>query len=528
MERVTRRVIAALVALGLTAFGAGPAQAQSNYKLAPVGGRTTLVGGTGLTYGRDSASAFLNPATVVNVDPGRLAFSVNFYQVSLFTASSWYQPGNVDRSHFGDVGKDQASVTTAGFDTLPGSLCLFLRVGDIKALAKEQSKGLAESQARLGICLASVLNDDFSLNLDDYQQQTATGGSRQGQTIRQSFRRIAVGPTYSMYVSNALAVGASVHVSRAGFRSIFESTATTYGGGRQPVTSAYYTSAHGDSYDLSATLGALYRIGRYQSVAIALEAPSLHVFGAGGTNRYTHFDGAGEATSTVTAHGKFAAYTPLRVAIGTGIQRAWGSAELNVSYHLPVGPAYRASLNGRAVDVVGGVARDQEVALDLSVKPRGVVNIGIGAEFITAPYISLLTGIGTDVSTAPISALTSDPLNYFPAREHRVTASLGLGSHGEGGDLLIGGELSYTFGERVAVNSYQVPPQLDITSTKAYGLLIVIAGSTSYKAIKRAVNDLTEAVDPTKGKKPPEPPKKPAEPPKTPAPPEPFLTDPKG
>jgi hypothetical protein len=485
---------AALVAAAILLLPQSAA-AQANYRLAPVGGRTTLVGGTGLAFGRDSASAFLNPATVVRVDPGRLAFSVNFYELSLFTASRWYTPGNVDRTHFGDVTGADASIQSVGFDTLPSSLCIFLRVGDIKWLAGEASKDLRENQARLGICLATVQQSDFSLDREDFASTNATGGTRQAQTIRQSFRRIAVGPTYSMYITNALAVGASIHASRAAYRSLFESTATTYGG-VSPVTSIFYSSARGDSYDLSATFGATYRIGRYQTVAAAIELPSVHLFGPGGLNHYSHFDGAGDATSALTANGNFAAYTPMRIALGTGIERAWGSAEVNVSYHLPVGPAYTSKLDGRLIELNNGAGSDRAVTLDLSTPARGAVNFGVGSELNIAPYLTLLSGVSTDLTTVPKGNLLADPMNYFPSRTNRVGVSLGLGSHGEGGDLYLGGELSYAWGERLAINAYQLPSRLETTETQTFGLLVVIAGSTSFKAIRRAVNDITNAVDP--------------------------------
>ncbi len=484
------------MAVASISFVPGTAAAQANYRLAPVGGRTTLVGGTGLAFGRDSASAFLNPATVVRVDPGRLAFSVNFYELDVFTAKQWYTPGTVDRARFGAVAGSDASVTTVAFEALPSSLCLFLRVGDIKWLAGEASEDLRANQARLGLCLATVQQSDFTFDRENFNASNLTGGTRQAQTVRQSFRRIAVGPTYAMYVTNALAVGASIHVSRASFRNLLESTATTYGGS-SPVTSIFYSSSLGDSYDVSATMGATYRIGRYQTVAAAVELPTLHVFGFGGINRYTHFDGAGTSTSSLTANGDFAAYTPLRLALGTGIERAWGSAELDVSYHLPLAAAYRSHLDGRTVDVQNGVSTDRGAALDLSTRARGAVNFGAGTELTIAPYLTLLAGVSTDLTTVPKGNLLADPMGYFPARTNRIATSLGLGSHGEGGDLYLGGELSYTWGERLAVNAYELPATLATTATQTFGLVVVLAGSTSFKAIRRAVNDLSNAVDPS-------------------------------
>ncbi len=486
------------VLFGIAAV-ARDARAQSNYALAPVGGRTTLVGGTGLAYGRDSASAFLNPATVVRVDPGRLSFSVNFYKLSLFSAKSWYQPGSVDTARFGDLSRDAARISIVDFDTLPGSLCVFLRVADIKFLSRVDRRDLAQSQARLGLCLASVQNGNFAFNREDYEQQQRTGGTRQAQSLNQSFRRIAIGPTYAMYVTNALVLGASIHFSRAGYRSVFESTATSARAGSRPITSVFFNSAHGSSFDVSATVGATYRIGRNQTVALVLEAPALHAFGSGGLNRYTHYDGAGDATSTTTAEGSFAMATPLRIGLGTGVHRSWGSAEVNVGYYLPLGSAYRADFKGRATNVDNGVVSDRDATPNLSTRGRGVVNIGVGGEIAVAPYLSVLTGLGTDLSTVKSGTLTTDPMAYFASNTNRFTASFGVGSHGEGGDILVGGELSYEYGDRLAVNSYQLPARFESADSRTYGLLLVIAGSTSYKNITRAVETITKSVDPGTG-----------------------------
>ncbi|MDB4946799.1 MAG: hypothetical protein JWP97_6333 [Labilithrix sp.] len=488
-----RSSLVGLLPFAATLLVSTTAAAQSNYRLAPVGGRSTLVGGTGIVFGNDSSSAFLNPATVVRLDPGHLSFSANFYQLSYFSSREWYQPGAIDQAKFGNI-KDTGSgaqVSTAGFDSLPGSLCIFLRVGELRFLSKVDRKQFAESQARLGICLATVQNNDFSLNNEDY----SNNGARQSQTVRQSFRRIAVGPTYGMYVTNALAVGASVHLSRAGYRSIFESTSTGSGAGGVPVSQAFYNAGHGDSYDVTATVGATYRIGRYQTVGLTVEAPSLHIFGSGGLNHYTHDDGLGGQTHSVTADGAFAAYSPLRVALGTGVRYSWGTAELNASYHLPLASAYRAQLTGRAVDVGNGNFGDRATSLDLSNRAKGAVNFGVGLENYVAPFLSVLSGISTDLSTVPAGRLVNDPMAFFPASTNRVAGSLGVGSHGTGGSLLLGAELSYEWGNRLAVNSYQEPARFEAVSSTQIGLLFVIAGTTSFSAIKRAVNDITNAVD---------------------------------
>lgn len=492
-----RFVASAALCLSLSTIALRAAEAQTNYKLAPVGGRTTLVGGTGLVFGQDSASAFLNPATVVRIDSGRLAFSVNFYQLSVVDAPSWYQPGAIDRARFGDVRTEGASVDNFDFDTLPGSLCIYLRVADIPFLAHATSKELRERQARLGMCLASVTNSVYSFNGEDYAQPGAFGVSRQASNIRQSFRRISIGPTYSMYVDDTLAVGASLHFSRTSHRSTIGNTSTLYGGAATPISGIFYNASRGDSHDLSLTVGATYRVGKRQTVALAIEAPSLHFFGSGGINNYVHHEAAGASgTQSVAAEGPFRAQTPLRVAVGTGIEEPWGTAELNVSYHMPLGSTYRAKLEGRSFSSTGEASVDQASSLELSAASRGVVNIGVGGEYYLSRAISVLAGAGTDLSLVPKGALGGDPFNYYQSRTNMVTASIGWGSHGVGGDLLFGGELSYGWGERLAVNAYQLPSRIETTDHRQYSVLFIVAGSTSFRNIKRAVEDVTKALTP--------------------------------
>lgn len=481
------------------------ASAQASYRPAPIGGRTTLVGGTGLVFGRDSGSSFLNPATGVRIDKNRLAFSVDFYYLSLVNSGSWYQPGTVDTARFGDVKKEgNTAVSAFDFDSLPGSLCLFFGVADLPFLAREASKELRERRARLGICLASTTYNAFTFNAEDYQQRTPSGVSRQAQNLRQTFRRISVGPTYSMYVDNQLAIGASIQASRSSHRSIIGGTATTYGGSGGPINSLLYRVSRGDSHELTATIGATYRISKRQTVALSIDSPSIHLFGSGGINQQTDYRGAtvGADNSTYAASGPFVTRTPPRVAIGTGVEAPWGSVEFNASFHAPVGESYSAELEGRSFRMgADGSVVDQQTKTRMSTRALGAVNFGLGGEIFTSQRISLLGGISTDTSIVPKGALQKDPFNYYPARMHRVAASFGVGSHGQGGDLLLGAELSYGWGERMTPNAYQLPPRLDVADQSMLGLLFVLAGSTSFKTFQRAVEDVKKAIVPTDPKK---------------------------
>lgn len=480
----------------LAVFQASPARAQANYGSAPIGGRSTLMGRTGLVYGSDGAAAFMNPATVVGIDDQRLTFAVNFYQLSVASARHWFQPGPIDRERFGDLEVGDATITNTRLAALPSSLCLFLKLPAIHLLTRSMKHESAR-RARLGLCLATTAANAFSFAAVDYANAPAEGReTRQAQTITQTYSRLAFGPTYAMQISDDLAIGVSVHGILSSEQSLFAASATTYGGGQPPISSIFYSANHGDSFELNAIAGLTYRINRHQTVALAIQSPSVHLLGRGGANAYTQDDvgGAPSSTRMVSADGDFVSATPLGIGIGTGVMTQRGSVELNLNAFAPMNTAYRARLRGTAVQIDGTDARESTVSVDSSQHAAGVVNGAIGGELFLYPSVSLLGGLATDFSAVGSGDLHGGLFNYYPARSQRVSASFGVGSHGEGGDLLFGAEASYAWGQRLAVNVYQAPPSLGQAPHSTFAILFVIAGSTTLKVVARAFEDIGAAV----------------------------------
>lgn len=473
------------------------AAAQGNYRLSPVGGRTTLVGGTGLAYGADGASTFLNPATAVRVDDSRLSFSVNFYTMTFGFASDWYRPGVVDDARFGSLDPGGASLVDLEFNALPSSLCFYFRLGEVRSVKdKEHTPDFERLRAsKLGLCFASIQGAHFGYASAQYDNTSATGAvTRHAQTISQRYDRFAFGPTFALSLSENFAIGASIHATFASHRSIFSATANTYGGGvPAPTTSIFTSGARGDSFQGTATLGMWWKLG-LPTIALALESPSLHLYGIGAANQTTHFEAAGSGTTTTSVKGSFTSKSPLRVSVGAGIEEHWGSGELNVSYYFPQSSAYSAVMDGRVLDRNGAAINDQPTKVVLSQRTTGVLAIGIGGELYVGPKLSLLAGASTDISAVPDGQLSGTLMNYFPERTHRIAGSFGIGSHGDGGDLLFGTELGIGWGDRLAVNSYQLPPALVTTGHNTIQLLFVIAGSTSLKSITRAVRDVRQVI----------------------------------
>ncbi len=494
-----RQYLVVVASLVVSAFGATEARAQGNYRTIPIGGRTTLVGGTGVVYGSDGAAAFLNPATVVRVDPGRLTFAVNFYSIGYSHAPRWYEPGEVDRARFGDISSAGASVSNVSFEALPSTLCLFLRTGDIGIFTRQAEAELRARGARIGVCFGTTQSREFAYSAENFSRSGAGFATRQGQTLTEAYRRFSVGPTYAMNVDDHLSIGASLHASIASYRSLVAATSTTYGPGPSPISTSFYAASRGVSFQGTATIGATYRVGG-QTLGLALESPSLHFFGSGGANRATHTEGPVDASSMLIADGSFQSASPGRISMGTGIEDTWGSAELDVSVSLPMQRAYRADLEGTLVTVDQSRVTDQPVTLALSGRTKGVVNVSAGGQLWVNSRVSVLGGIGTDISAVPKGGLSRDQMNYLTVLADRYYASFGVGSHGTGGDLLVGAELSYMGGQRLALNNYVLPPTMTPTGYGAFSAVFVVSGSTSLTAIKRAVKDVQQVFAPDKGK----------------------------
>ncbi|MEI9952284.1 MAG: hypothetical protein WDO74_25670 [Pseudomonadota bacterium] len=101
-RRTSRVAYLAALVITLILTRTTRARAQANDRSSPLGGRSALMGNTGVALGRDGAAPFLNPATVVGIDDRRLAFSVNFLALQVNHFKDWHQPDGVD-PRFGEV-----------------------------------------------------------------------------------------------------------------------------------------------------------------------------------------------------------------------------------------------------------------------------------------------------------------------------------------------------------------------------------------------------------------------------------------
>src|SRR3954454_596043 len=111
--------LAWFLVLALVGFSADRVKAQGNDLSAPTGGRSALMGSTGVALARDGAAPFFNPATIVRIRDERLAFSVNFYALSLVHFTDFHQPDALDETLFGPGSSGDSGLLSSTFRVLP-------------------------------------------------------------------------------------------------------------------------------------------------------------------------------------------------------------------------------------------------------------------------------------------------------------------------------------------------------------------------------------------------------------------------
>jgi len=211
-------VVAASSALCATALAGG------NHHSAPMGGRSALMGGTGVALGVDGAAPFLNPATIIRIEGGRLAFASRFYRFSRVSVSDFYAPGPSDGQGFGE-----ADELDHGLHSVPDSVCYFF-----------PPIGASRNQ-RLSLCLTTLEEQELSLTALGLSR--SANGSRldQNQHFDVSWRRFNVGPTWGIALGEQLTLGASLMVSFSRYKqaisgsSVIENAAMRLIGGADKV-----------------------------------------------------------------------------------------------------------------------------------------------------------------------------------------------------------------------------------------------------------------------------------------------------
>jgi hypothetical protein len=490
---------AILAATLAAALSPRAARAQGNDRSAPTGGRSALMGNTGVALGRDGAAPFLNPATIVGIADNSVAFSVNFFEFDYQHFDHWHQPAGVDTSHFGNVALDGSGETTTRFTPLPSTLCLFFTVASVGEEDADKGRGWRKGKQKLAICLGSLESQQVSLPALSYRGTTAAGSTAQVQSLNRNWNRLSVGPTYSVALTDGVSIGASLHgvLTSDSFSLNGASVSSVPGGGS--LQSTLGAGGNGHALDITAILGATFRVGA-ATLGVSAQVPALHIFGVYQGTLENQYTSAAANTSTITSgSGEFNAPPPVRLAAGVGVEVSKAfTFEADGSYDLPQDEAITTSVSTASTTSTTAALTSSSTSATYVVGSRGSWNAAAGAEYFMSPTFSLIGGVSTNLTGLRPLTPSMSIGNLAQARTNWLNVSFGIGSYGGAGDLLLGAQLGYGWGEAIAINPYVVPNEWAVIDTQNYSALIVLAGSTNLRTLGRAMKAVEHVV--TEGK----------------------------
>lgn len=486
---------ACLVSLALVV---APAEAQGNDQFAPAGGRSTLMGNTGVALARDGSAPFYNPATIVRIRDERLAFSVNFYSLELMHFSDFHQPGGLDRGVFGDGALRDSGLLVGTFRVLPSTLCLFFTLSDLAELSGAHTAEVPPERvprSKLAMCFASLESDDVNLQATHFEGRLQGGPTSQVQSLNRTWSRTYVGPTFSTYVDPRIAIGGSLQVAYAHSAFGMNSSSLSSALDGSAIASSLGIGGSGYSFELLATLGATYRYGA-MTLGASVRAPSLHVLGSyrGSFNRASAGGatvGSMDSAVVSSAQGDLRAATPIRTALGVGFEWPKLTLEVNGALDVPIDDDLTSELTVKeSTSTASGVMQKRQ-HMRFDAPSRVTVTPGIGAEYFFRPTLSLLSGVSANFSSIARLSPVDSIGNLVQARTNHLDGALGLGSYWEGGELLFGFRLDYEWGQAIVINPYVVPNAFTTVGTRSYGVMFVISGATDLRAIMRVVHTIT-------------------------------------
>jgi len=507
--RTARVAYLAALIISLILTGTTRARAQANDRSSPLGGRSALMGNTGVALGRDGAAPFLNPATVVGIDDRRLAFSVNFLALQVNHFKDWHQPSNVD-PRFGELSLGDRSISSSRITTVPSTICLFLSLSALKGGAgtpKDDPTPWKGGRQKFAVCLATLESEDLVVPALSLHEPTAAGTAVQALSLSRKWNRVQVGPSYSAQVNDKLALGASLQVAYTTMSFIQDAASLTSAIDGTAVQSSLGAAGSGSSVDLTAILGATYQLGGV-TLGASIQIPSLHILGNYAATLHQTLDAEGTSAATIArGSGSFRAKPPVRIAVGVGKVFERLTVEANASFTFGYREALASSMSVDSTSTADNVLTTSSFQATYAARTLPTVNAAVGGEYFMSRRLSVLGGLWTNVTPfAPLSPAPAPSLgNLVQGRAHRLGFSLGLGSYGDGGELLFGTQLGYGWGQSIVANLYSVPNDWSVVNSSNYSALFIIAGSTNLRAIKSAIEGVGRALTPEPAPAPPPP-----------------------
>ena len=453
------------------------ASAQGNYRGIPAGGRSALMGNTGVALARDGAAPFLNPATVVGIEDARVSFSVHFYSLTLTSFKGFHAPVG-DNS-----GLRAQPLTNVKLTALPATFCIFLNAGSLR--------NDKEGRRKLAFCVGT--SERLNLSISDSKTGTGPDG-RDGlhlASIERSYGRVHVGPTFAGEISQRVWLGASAHVVDTNTTSLTIGNNTVFGGTSR-TASAFSSSVSASSFDFSAVLGVVYRLDRETTLGLAFAPPTLHLFG--GVDAFDHSqESSPDVTLSRSATGKFSAPIPMRVGLGVGTRGPKLTVEANATLFFPTGDAFTSTVDTTTITTRGAGSITSRPSI-VTTRGNYVIDSAVGGEYFFSKTLSLLAGAAVDFPATPPLRTAPELGTIGTTRETQLTSSVGIGSYSGGGELLFGFQFGLARGETYVTNNLKSPAELTPISQTAASFLFIIAGSTTFNKILRTIDDLQKTI----------------------------------
>ncbi|HWA77038.1 MAG TPA: hypothetical protein VG937_32105 [Polyangiaceae bacterium] len=458
--------------------GAATALASGNHHSAPMGGRSALMGGTGVALGVDGAGPFLNPATIVGIEGGRLAFAARFYRFSSLKFSDFYTPGPID-AQFGTSSFGETGEVTHGVHSIPDSVCYFF-----------PPLGGESRRQRLSFCLTTL--EEQQLALTAVAANRTANGARldQNQHFDVRWSRFNLGPTWGIALGQ-LKLGASLMVSFTRYRQAILGSSVVESEVGSATTSSYESLVSASSWDVATRVGATYGLGKRITAGASVTLPLFHVLGS---LRETQLSDSIDARHQWSGNGGFRATPPLEFRVGLGGE--WESLRFEADVFVTPGSAHyvRGELDRKEIAVQSGAATRTASRLIVNERTHTTVNLALGAETFVTPRFSLLFGVQTDVNALEDLKPELGESRLFRTKLDYYRTGAGICSYTDYGDLMVGFRFDYGQGKAMPANTLSVPSGLGYTGVRDIGIMAVLAGSLSWRSIKQAVGEIGEVV----------------------------------
>jgi hypothetical protein len=477
------------------------ARAQGNDHSSALGGRSALMGNTGVALGRDGAAPFSNPATIVRIDDRNIAFSVNLLSLHVDSFGDWRQPASVD-PRFGSVELNRKTISSTRLSAVPSTLCLFVFFSELTGhdspTPQEDPTPWSGGRQKLAVCLATLESENLIAPAYAARASTTAGVTAQALSLVRTWNRAQVGPSYSAQINDQLSLGASVHGAFTTTSFVQDAAGLTTATDGTVTQSALDFSGNGDSLDLTAIVGGTYRLGGV-TLGASVQVPSLHVLGRYRTALTQMSAATADSAATfASGSGSFRAGPPVRFALGAGLTLDRLTLEADGAVTLGARHGIATSLHVDTTTLANDTLTPATFQEFDAIRTQTTLNGAVGMEYFVRPRLSVLGGLWTDLSElAPLNPRSAPELgNLVQSRQDHVGLSLGLGSYGTDGELLVGAQLGYGWGKALVANLYSLPVDWSVVSSQSYSALFVIAGATNFRSIKRAIERVKNAVMP--------------------------------